>query len=161
MEIEEEHESRTAFMVGPLGFYEFERMPFGLANAPAAFQRLMEKCMEDLHTKECCTFVDDVIVPGFSFGEELLLLEHVFDALIKCNFKLNLDKCAFFRKQIIYCGHVVSEEGVEPDPDKVVKVKNWPRSANVEQIREFLGFAGYYRWFVRNFARIANPLTDL
>ena len=88
-------------------------------------------------------------------------LEHVFDKLIKCNLKLNIDKCAFFRKQLISCGHVVSEEDFERDPDKVVKVRSWPRPANVEQVRAFLGFAGYYRRFVRNFARIAKPLTDL
>ena len=117
--------------------------------------------MGDLHMKECCTFIDDVIVRGSSFQEELLHLKHIFDKLIKCNLKLNLDKCAFFRKQLIYCGHVVSEEGVEPDPDKVVKVKSSPRPANVEHVRAFLGFAGYYRRFVRNFARIAKSLTDL
>ena len=117
--------------------------------------------MGDFHMKECCTFIDDVIVRGSSFQEELLHLKHIFDKLIKCNLKLNLDKCAFFRKQLIYCGHVVSEEGVEPDPDKVVKVKSSPRPANVEHVRAFLGFAGYYRRFVRNFARIAKSLTDL
>ena len=161
VEIEEEHKSRTAFTVGPLGFYQFERIPFGLTNAPATFQRLMEKCMGDLHMKECSTFIDDVIVAGSSFEEELLRLEHVFPKLIKCNLKLNLDKCAFFRKQLIYCGHVVSEEGVEPDPDKAVKVKSWSRPANGEQVRGFLGFAEYYRWCVRNFARIPKPLNDL
>ena len=161
MEIEENHKSRTTFTVGPLGFYQFKRIPFALTNAPATFQRLMEKCIGDLHMKECCTFSDDIIVPGYSFQEELLRLEHVFDKLIKCNLKLNLDKCAFFRKQLIYCGHVMSEDGVEPDPDKVVKVKSWPRPANVEQVREFLGYAGYYRRLVRNIARIAKPLTYL
>ena len=105
-----------------------------------------------LHVKECCSFIDDVIIPGSIF-EQLLRLEHVFDKLVKCNIKLNLNECVFFRKKLTYCVHVVSEEGVEPDSDKVVKVMNWLRPANVEQVRGFLWFAGYYRRFVRNFAR--------
>ena len=102
MEIEEDHKSRTAFTVGPVGVYQFERMPYGLTNATATFQRLMEKCMGNLHRKECCSFIDDVIVSGSSFEKESSRLDHVFDKLIKCNLKLNLKKCVFFRKQLIY-----------------------------------------------------------
>lgn len=118
VEVEDEHKPRTAFTVGPLGFYQCERMPFGLTNSPATFQRLMEKTMGELHMKECLTFIDDVIVPGRSFDEELLRLEHVFEKVRKQHLKLNPKKCDFCRRKVAYCGHVVSEFGVEADPAK-------------------------------------------
>lgn len=161
VEMEESHKPRTAFTVGPLGFYQFERMPFGLSNSPATFQRLMERAMGDLHMRECFTFIDDTIVHGDSFEQHLERLEHVFEKVRQGNLKLNPDKCTFFKLRIKFCGHVVSEAGVETDPDKTVRISEWPIPESAEQLREFLGFAGYYRRFVKGFSAIAKPLSQL
>ena len=161
VEIEEEHKARTAFTVGPLGFFEFERMPFGLTNAPATFQRLMERVMGNLHMSECCTFIDDVIIPGTDFDQEMTRLEHVLQKLREHHLKLNPKKCVFLQRKVTYCGHVVSENGVEADPEKTARIAEWPTPHNVADVRQFLGFAGYYRRFVKGFSAIAKPLTQL
>ena len=161
VELEEQHKARTAFTVGHLGFYQFNRMPFGLTNAPATFQRLMTKLMGDLHSKECLVFIDDVIVYGSSFEEELQRLERVFQKFEDSGLKLNSSKCCFFKKKIKYLGHVVSEDGIETDPEKIEKVEQWPLPKNVDDVRQFLGFAGYYRRFVKDFSKLAKPMNDL
>ena len=161
IEIVEEHKERTAFTVGPLGFYEFNQMSFGLANAPATYQRLQEQCLGDLHLKICFIYLDDLIIFSSSFQEHLNRLQQVFQRIRDYGLKLSPKKCSFFMKKVKYVGHIVSKDGVEPDPDKLSKVKNWPTPTNCEQVRQFLGFAGYYRKFIHNFAKIARPLIDI
>lgn len=161
VEVEEDHKPRTAFTVGPLGFFQFERMPFGLSNSPATFQRLMERAMGELHMRECFTFIDDTIVNGRDFNEHLERVRHVFEKVRKNNLKLNPGKCTFFQKKIKFCGHVFGEDGVETDPEKTARISEWPEPKNAKQLREFLGFAGYYRRFVKGFASIARPLNHL
>lgn len=161
VEIEEDHKSRTAFTVGPLGFYECNRMPFGLTNAPATFQRLMERCLGDIYLRECVAFLDDIMVYGQGFEEELERLRHTFARIRGANLKLNPGKCKFFQERIGFCGHVVSADGIETDPENIAKIAKWMAPRNVEEVREFLGFAGYYRRFVRDFSKIARPLNDL
>ncbi|PJE77975.1 hypothetical protein CI610_03096 [invertebrate metagenome] len=159
--IAEEHKERTAFTVGPLGFYEFNRMPFGLTNAPATFQRLMEQCMGDLNLTICLVYIDDLIVFADSYDEHLDRLRRVFQRLRESCLKLSPKKCDFFRDKVIYVGHVVSASGIEADPAKIEKVRDWPTPCNSDELRQFLGFAGYYRKFVKNFSQIARPLNDL
>ena len=121
IEILEEHKERTAFTVGPLGFYEYNRMPFGLTNSPATYQRMMEECLSDLHLKICCIFIDDVIIFGKTYDEHLENLQLVFERLRQDNLKLAPDKCSFFKRKVTYVGHVVSEQGVEIDPEKTAR----------------------------------------
>lgn len=161
VELEEQHKPRTAFTVGPLGFYECNRMPFGLTNAPATFQRLMERCMGELYLKECAVFLDDILIYGAGFDMALDRLKHVFSKLRAHNLKLNPEKCRFFQRRVKFCGHVVTENGVETDPAKIEKVAQWPTPSNAEQVREYLGFTGYYRRYIKDYAKIAKPLTDL
>ncbi len=161
VDVAREHRERTAFTVGPLGFYQFVRMPFGLTNAPATFQRLMEKTMGNLHMKECCTFIDDLNVPGKDFQEEKERVGHVLQKIRDHGQKLNPKKCRFFHARVGYCGHVVSKDGIEADPEKTSKIADWPAPRNAAEVRQFLGFAGYYRRFVKGFSKIAKPLTDL
>ena len=160
-QIAEEHKPRTAFSAGPLGFFEFNSMPFGLTNAPSTFQRLMERCLQDLHLKECLIYLDDIVIFSSTLEEHLERLEHVFARLRECGLKLKPSKCSFFQREIKYLGHVVSSSGIHADPDKVEAIKSWPVPTNVDELRKFLGFAGYYRRFVRSFAQIARPLNTL
>ena len=161
VELKEDDKAKTAFQVGPLGFYECNRMPFGLCNAPATFQRLMERCMGDINLRDCLIYLDDIIIFSSTFEEHLGHLEAVFKRLQEQNLKLKASKCEFFRNRVLYLGHVVSEEGIHTDPSKTEAVKSWPIPKCTKDVRKFLGFTGYYRRFVKNYAAIARPLNDL
>ena len=159
--MEEESKPYTAFTVGNLGFYECERLSFGLCNAPATFQRLMEKCMGELHLRECLIFIDDILIFSKTFEEHVKRLEAVFRRLEQHNLKLKPSKCEFFKTSVTYLGHVVSQEGIATDPEKLTAVKDWPTPTNVKELRQFLGFAGYYRRFVKGYSSLAQPLNSL
>ena len=152
---------KTAFQVGTMGFYEFNRMPFGLCNAPATFQRLMERCMGDLNLRDCLIYLDDIIIFSSTVEEHLERLEAVFSRLAQHNLKLKASKCEFLRSKCTYLGHVVSKQGIETDPEKTEAIKTWPVPKTVKDVRAFLGFTGYYRKFIKDYAKIARPLNDL
>ena len=161
VEVKEEDKHKTAFQMGNLGFYEFNRMPFGLCNAPASFQRIMERCMGDLNLRDCLIYLDDVIIFSTTFEEHLDRLEAVFSRLKQHNLKLKPSKCEFFKAEVTYLGHVVSEEGIRTDPSKLEAVQKWPVPKTIKEVRSYLGFTGYYRRFIRDYAKIARPLNDL
>ena len=164
VEIQEEHKPYTAFTAGALGFYEYNRLPFGLSNSPATYQRLMEECLEELissDVKFCQIYLDDVIIASQSAEEHFDHLERVFSKFRLAGLKLSPKKCHLFRDRVKYVGHVVSVNGVETDPDKIKKVAGWPVPTNTAELRTFLGFSGYYRRFVKNFAQITKPLTHI
>ena len=126
MELRECDKAKTAFRVGSLGFFECNRMPFGLCNAPATFQRLMERCMGDLNLRDCLIYLDDIIIFSSTFEEHLQRLQAVFENLEKHNLKLKPSKCEFFKERVVYLGHLVSAEGIHVDPTKTEAVINWP-----------------------------------
>ena len=161
VELRETDKAKTAFQVGSLGFYECNRMPFGLCNAPATFQRLMERCMGDLNLRDCLIYLDDIIVFSSTFEEHLERLQAVFKNLEKHKLKLKPSKCELFKESVTYLGHVVSSEGIHVDPSKTEAVKDWPIPKSTKDVRKFLGFTGYYRRFVKGYAAIARPLNDL
>ena len=161
VELAEEDKAKTAFTAGPLGFYECQRMPFGLTNAPATFQRLIESCMSDIYLSQCLLYLDDIVVFSKTYEEHISRLEAVFKRLVAAGLKLAPSKCHLFQHQIRYLGHIVSENGVSTDPDKIEVVKSWQAPQNVEQLRKFLGFVGFYRRFMPDFAKIARPLHCL
>lgn len=159
--VEESHKCRTAFTVGPLGFFEYNKMPFGLSNSPATYQRLMEECLGQLNMKICVIYLDDLIIFSDSFEQHLERLDIVLTRLQQCNLKLSPDKCYFLQERVKFLGHVVSQDGIETDPDKIEKIRNWPRPSNSDELRSFVAFAGYYRRFVKDFSKVAKSLTDL
>ena len=161
VEIEEEDKPKTAFQVGTLGFYEFHRMPFGLCNAPATFQRLMDLCMGDINLRECLVYLDDVIIFSTTFEEHIDRLQAVFTRPQDYNLKLKATKCEFMKSEVTYLGHIVSRDGIRTDPEKTAAIENWPEPKTVKDVRAFLGFTGYYRRFIKNYAMIARPLNDL
>jgi len=151
---------KTAFST-PYGHYQFNRMPFGLKNAPATFQRLMDHVLAGLQGAELFVYLDDIVLYASSLREHEIKFERLATRLRNANLKLQPDKCEFLRKEVIYLGHIIGEDGVKPDPKKVEAVREFPRPINQKTIKQFLGLAGYYRRFIPNFSRIAKPLTDL
>ena len=161
VELDEESIPYTAFTVGPLGFYECLRMPFGLMNAPATFQQLMENCLGDLHLNWCIIYLDDIIIYSKTPKEHLERLEAVFKKISKAGLKLKPSKCEFFKPEITYLGHVVSNKGIATDPKKIRAIQQWPRPTTVTEVRRFTGLTNYYRKFVHGYARVARPFHDL
>ena len=151
---------KTAFS-SPFGHFEFKRMPFGLSNAPATFQRLMDNLLRGLQGNTLFVYLDDIVVYADSIEEHNDKINELFSRLRKAGLKLQIDKCEFLKRKVNYLGHVLSEEGLSPDPKKISAVKDFPTPRNVKNIRQFLGFAGYYRRFIKDFAKIAKPLSKL
>ena len=136
-------------------------MPQGIKGAPATFQRLMETCMSGLNYLEVLVYMDDLIVFAKTPEEMEVRLIKVLDRLNTYGLKVSPEKCQFFCKSVKYLGHIVSEAGVQTDPEKVSCVKSWPRPTNAKELRSFLGLTGYYRRFVEGYSKIANPLHAL
>ncbi|GFV91619.1 retrovirus-related Pol polyprotein from transposon 17.6 [Trichonephila clavipes] len=160
VEIQPEDREKTAFTSGQ-GLWQFKVMPFGLCNAPATFERLMETVLKGLTFEACLIYLDDVIIGGRTFEEHLQNIRKVLSKLSDANLKLNPSKCKFFQKEVNYLGHIISAEGVRTDPEKVSAVKNWKRPENLRELRSFLGLCTYYRKFVKGFSNIARPLHKL
>ena len=161
VELEEKAKPLTAFTMGPLGFWECERMSFRLTNAPETFQRLMESCLGELNLRWCIICLDDIIVFSQTPEEHLVRLQAVFDKLKAAGLKLKPSKCELFKKETNYLGHVVGQEGVTTNPDKIKAVTEWPRTTTVTEVRSFLGFVHYYRRFIPNFSKVAKPLNTI
>ena len=158
--LDDDAKPKSAFVV-PGGLYQFEVMPFGLCNAPSTFERLMETALVGLHWKILLVYLDDVIVFGSSVDEVVGRLKIVLDRLRDADLKLKPKKCHLFQKQVLYLGHVVSEDGVSTDPAKLESIRTWPTPTNTTDVRSFLGLASYYRRYIKGFANIARPLHAL
>ena len=160
VEMDEADKPKTAFCT-PEGLFEFNVMPFGLCNAPATFQRLMDSVLAGLQWSSCLVYLDDIIVIRKTFEDHLRNLAEVFDRLRSANLKLKPTKCAFACKEVAFLGHIVSGQGVATNPALTEKVSNWPEPQSVREVQQFLGLASYYRRFVQDFAQIAKPLHRL
>lgn len=132
----------------------------GITNAPSTFQRLMEKCMGDIHLREVLVFLDNLIVFSKSLEEHETRLTNVWNRLRENGLKLSPEKCSFFQTSVCYLGHIVSRNGVETDSEKVKALKTGPRPQTLKELKSFLGFSGYYRRFVQDYAKTVKPLTN-
>jgi hypothetical protein len=158
IEMDPESIPKTAFNVEN-GHYEYVRMPFGLKNAPATFQRVMDNVLKELQGKVCFVYMDDIIIFSTSLQEHTSNLRLVFEKLRKCRFKIQLDKSEFLRKEVEFLGHVITPDGIKPNPKKIEAIKKFPIPKTVKDIKSFLGLLGYYRRFIKNFAKITKPFT--
>ena len=157
--LSEDAKPKTAFVVAGMGKYQFNRVPFGLAQAPAYFQRLINEVLTGLDF--AMGYLDDIIIFSRTEEEHLRHLEIIFERLRGADLKLKLQKCSFFKKHIQYLGHLLSEEGIQPLPEKLESISKMPTPKNAKQVKQFLGLVGYYRKFVPRFADISRILTKL
>ena len=158
--LDPETKQKTAFSVGDR-LYEYNRLPFGLKNAPGHFSRLMTSVLANLINTSVLIYLDDLIILGDTPDQHVKNLVKVLDTLSKYNLKINLCKCAFFQQEVPFLGHIISKEGVRPVHDKVESIRNFPRPRTPKDVNSFLGLVGYYRKFIKDFAKISRPLDNL
>lgn len=157
----EEQSKKVLAMATPLGLYEPNFMPFGMKNAPAVFQREMQRVLQGRLRRGVMVFIDDILIYSRTAEEHAELVEWVLRQLQEEGYYANPDKCEFFQREVSFLGHVVSEHGVAVQQHKVKAVTEWPQPRTVRDVRAFLGLTGYYRKFIPRYGAIAAPLTDL
>ena len=150
---------KSAFILSSLGKYQFNRVPFGLAQAPAFFQKLINDVLRGCNFT--MGYLDDIIIYSRSEQEHLEHLEEIFIRLKAAGLKLKLEKCCFFKKHIQYLGHLISADGIQPLPEKLESIAKMPAPKNPKEVKQFLGLVGYYRKFVPRFTDISRVLTHL
>ena len=157
--VKKEDRDKTAF-VTPFGMYRFNRMPFGLRNAPATFQRLVDRMKSGLDINVFAYF-DDLLVLSDDLDKHLKDLECIFDRLQRFGLRLNREKCVFARTSVKFLGHVLSTDGISVNPEKVAAIANMVAPRNVTQVKSFLQTCSWYRKFIENFSKVSEPLSWL
>jgi hypothetical protein len=158
--IAEEDAPKTAFSTST-GHYEWLVMPFGLCNAPATFQSLMQFILKERLNKSVVVFIDDILIYSNSEEEHLEHVEWVLAQLKKWKLYAAIRKCCFMQREVIFLGYLISEKGTSVLSQRIKAVVEWPELRNVSEVRSFLGLAGYDRKYVKDFSKIAAPLTEL
>ena len=161
VKMSEKSRQYTAFTVGSMGIFEFLRMPYGLCNALATFQWLMQNCLGELNLTYALIYLDDVIVFSRTEEDHLIQLRAVFERFREHGLKLKPSKCHFLQKEITFLGHKVSEEGMKPREEGLRSIAEMAPPRNYTEIRRFLGTTGFFRCFIKNYTCIARPLNDL
>ena len=160
IEVKEQHIGKTAFRTSR-GHYEFLVMPFDLCDAPATFQRLMNKVFAAHIGDFICVYLDDILVFSRNLDEHWMHLRQALERLREAKLFGRLHKCEFLKERVDYLGFEVSPEGIHASPDKVRAIIEWPKPKDIHDLRSFLGLASYYIKFIRGFSEIARPLTWL
>ena len=154
---------KTAFAC-ELGLFEWRRMPFGLCNASATFQRSITRALQKIqqrHGSVVMAYIDDIVIATETIEDHLERIREVFECLREAGFKMRAEKCDFMRTETKYLGRVVSAEGIKPDPAAVSKIQEWMPPRNKEELQSFLGFANYYRDFIPFHAAKVQPMQEL
>ncbi|CAF4749152.1 unnamed protein product [Rotaria magnacalcarata] len=159
VEMDKNSREKTAFVTHK-GLFEFNVMSFGLTSAPATFQRLMDIVLAGLKWQYCLVYIDDVVIFSPTFEQHIKDLEKVFQALQSANLTLKASKYQVCRREMRYLGHIITQNGIKPDPDLIKSVKNFPQPKKIKDVQSFLGLTGYYRRFIKDYSKIAEPLQQ-
>ena len=149
VQVDEDDMDKTAFIC-PRGQFRFRAMPFGLCNAEATFQRMMDLVMSGLNLNICLSYLDDIIAFSATLETHLERLATILERLRHAGLKLKPEKCCLFQKSVSFLGHTVSENGIGTDPKKTQVVSDWPTPRCLKDVRSFLGLTSYYRRFVQD-----------
>lgn len=160
LELDERTKHKTSF-VTMFGQYEYNVLPMGLKSAPGAFQRCLTTILSGLDYERCLIYLDDILVFSSTFKEHLENLELVIFRIRQANLKLKISKCFFGAQELKYLGHIISPKGISPDPEKVKCIKEFPEPKKVEEVARFLGMAGFYHKFIKDFSKLAAPMNAL
>ena len=158
--LDEQDQMKSAF-TAKSGQYCFTRMPFGLANAPCTFQRVLNNVMRNINWKSCVVFMDDILIFGRTIQEHNQNLESVLRVLSESQLKAMPTKCSFLKEEVKFLGHIITSQGVKTDPEKLKAMEMIEEPTNVKELRKFLGMVTYYKRFIKGFSQIAFPLYDL
>ena len=160
VKMSEESKEKTSFITHN-GIYQFNKMPYGLMNSGNTFQMIMSRVLNNMTWQNAIVYIDDVLCFSNNYEEHIEHLSAIFDRLRSANLKLNPKKCYFAREEVTYLGHTISSEGIRVDQEKVKAVLDFPRPKSAKEVRSYLRLCSYYRRFIKDFAKIANPLNAL
>lgn len=160
LRVKEGDEWKTAFRT-PWGLFDYLVMPFGLANAPACFQRFIQWVLREYLDVFCFVYLDDILIFSKTDEEHLEHIEKIFSALELNKLTASAEKCCFFQTSVVFLGFVISTKGISMDPSKLATIADWPYPKTLNDLQRFLGFANFYRRFIPNFSGVAGPMTAL
>uniref|UniRef100_A0A4W5KD89 ribonuclease H n=1 Tax=Hucho hucho TaxID=62062 RepID=A0A4W5KD89_9TELE len=158
--IREGDEWMTAFSTTS-GHYEYLVMPYGLKNAPAVFQSFVDEILRDLHGQGVVVYIDDILIYSATRAAHVSLVRKVLERLLEHDLYVKAEKCVFSKQAVSFLGYRISTSGVVMECDRITAVRNWPTPTTVKEVQRFLGFANYYRRFIRGFGQVAAPITSL
>ena len=160
LQLELDESSKQLVVINtPMGLYKYNRMPFGIANAPAIFQRTMDQVVAGV--PNCIAYLDDILITGKDENDHVETLDVVLNRLADFGFRCNLEKCTFFQDEVLYLGYIINRFGKHPDPKRVEAIEKLPVPIDVKQLEAFIGKINYYNKFIRNFSNICAPLNRL
>ena len=158
--MEQSSKEKTAFITDQ-GLFQFNVMSFGLTNAPATFQRYMDAVLAGLKWNTLLVYIDDILVFSPTFEDHVRDVNNVLDRLLEANITLKPSKCNVFQKELLYLGHLVSADGIRPDPKKIQAILEMPEPVDVTTVRSFIGCCSFYRSYINTFSQLCHPLYEL
>ena len=157
----EGEEWKTAFQTR-YGHYEYTVMPFGLTNVPASLQSLINDTLRNFLNETALAYIDKVLVYiRRTLQEHIQEVRKILQKLLEKGLKVNPEKCEFHKKEVSFLGSIISTEGIRMDPEKIRAIMEWPQPIKLKELQAFLGFANYYRRFIKGYSKTAEPLTQL
>ncbi|GFX93694.1 retrovirus-related Pol polyprotein from transposon 17.6 [Trichonephila clavipes] len=161
VDVDEDCRKYTSFIV-PDGQFEFNKVPFGLSTSPGVFQRYVSSIFRDLTRKGIViSYLDDLVIPAKNEQEGLEKLKIIFEVAKKYGLEIKFKKCQFLKKKIEFLGHIVESGTIKPSPTKTLAVRKFPEPTTIKQVQSFLGLTGYFRKYIKDYSKIAKPLSDL